>query len=144
MLWYVSTWYPKLAKNNNNQSSYQVNLNDVDNKTDKQLQHPSIKLVNRSINMNDKYLQREQEYQDWKSKMELESQNGNYNYHEHHSCLYYFCCGMYCCCCLACFCLSMCVKYTVKSKGKDEKTDGNEGKERNDIIELWKCDWWKR
>ena len=62
----IQSW----QKNNHNQSSYQVNLNDVDNKTDKQLQDLSVKLVNRSINMNDKYLQ--QKYQDWKSKMELD------------------------------------------------------------------------
>ena len=40
---------------------------------------------------------------------------------------------MYCCCCLSCFCLSMCVKYIFKRK--DEKTDGNDGKPRKDIID---------
>ena len=61
----------------------------------------------------------------------MESQNGNY--HENHSCLYYFCCGMYCCCCLSCFCLSMFVKYI--SNRNDEKTDDNDGKIRKDIID---------
>ena len=93
-------------------------------------QNSSIKLVNRSINVTEEYLQqRAKEYQNWKIKMELISQNGEYQ--EQHSCLYYFCCCMYCCCCLSCFCLSMCVKYI--SKRKDAKTDG--GKPTKDIID---------